>query len=63
MGARSPEYPGYHIMGRLWAIGYMKGIIEAVAHHAGAIQPVSRLSDCAARTLNPGSRYRRSRST
>ncbi|MEM6916564.1 MAG: mannonate dehydratase [Verrucomicrobiota bacterium] len=24
----SNEYPGYHMMGRLWAVGYMRGILD-----------------------------------
>ncbi len=24
--------PGYHMLGRLWATGYIKGLMQAVAH-------------------------------
>lgn len=32
MEGESNEHPGYHMMGRLWAIGYIKGIMQALAH-------------------------------
>jgi mannonate dehydratase len=25
-------HPGYEMLGRLWAVGYIKGLMEAVAH-------------------------------
>lgn len=27
----SNEYPGYHMLGRLWAVGYMRGILDSLA--------------------------------
>lgn len=28
----SNEFPGYHMLGRLWAVGYMRGILDSIAH-------------------------------
>ena len=32
MDGESNEHPGYEMLGRLWALGYMKGLMESVAH-------------------------------
>ena len=41
LAGESNEYPGYHILGRLWAVGYMKGLIEATG--AAAARSDARL--------------------
>ncbi len=30
LAGESNEYPGYHMLGRLWAVGYMRGLREAL---------------------------------
>lgn len=32
----SNEFPGYHMLGRLWAVGYMRGILDTWQSAAGA---------------------------
>jgi len=29
MPQENNEFPGYHMLGRLWAIGYIRGLIDA----------------------------------
>lgn len=31
LAGESNEYPGYHMLGRLWAVGYMKGLAEGLS--------------------------------
>lgn len=30
LAGETNEYPGYHMLGRLWAVGYMRGLMQAV---------------------------------
>ncbi len=30
LAGESNEYPGYHMLGRLWAVGYMRGVMQAI---------------------------------
>jgi mannonate dehydratase len=29
MAGESNEFPGYHMLGRLYAVGYMRGLMES----------------------------------
>ncbi|MEM9281574.1 MAG: mannonate dehydratase [Verrucomicrobiota bacterium] len=31
LAGETNEFPGYHMMGRLWAVGYMRGLMQAIA--------------------------------
>ena len=35
LAAESNEFPGYHMLGRLWAVGYMRGILDTWQSAAG----------------------------